>query len=158
MADKYFVGFGSKEANFSTEKYPGHAFVAFGKGTPLSSSETGEYETWGFYGAADSHGEYLLVLLSLDVKGLFYQDNIINPDLFFYINVPFEEYLKALMIKENFIKNTKDYDLYKRNCVSYAHSVAQTLQPRINVPPKDRFVDVPTEYLRELIRLNKKSI
>lgn len=56
MAD-YFVGFGAKEANLSTDKYPGHAFVAFGKGTPLSSSIDGQYETWGFYGVANSVGE-----------------------------------------------------------------------------------------------------
>src|SRR5690606_27894399 len=101
IVDNHFVGFGAKSAIYSgPERYPGHAFVAFGNGDPLTCSENGEYETWGFYGVANP--DYLYFLKN--VQGIFVRDDISDPDLFFFVNADFDDYIKALMVKDSFFQ------------------------------------------------------
>ncbi|TXF82341.1 hypothetical protein FUA23_21820 [Neolewinella aurantiaca] len=141
--NRYFVAFCASNQNL------GHAFISLGYESP-ERMMTVHDGTWGMYPKTKIEG--VISVFFGSVPGEIRNDFLTNRNQSFHLVVSENEYKKSLEVLNKW-KN-KDYQLLKSDCLSFIIEVATIFEHQIEIPIRDNFLNLPSYYLSELIRIN----
>lgn len=148
----YFVVFVSRE---SPGIGPGHAFVLWG--TEDNTAKVSIQEAWGFYPKDDSKGVFGDV--PGEVRNEAYKkskDKVVNYTARLVIQLTKDDYERSKFVRNRWKSEFQNYNLAKRNCVSFVKEVADSLG--VATPSVSSLPDTPLEFMTKTIKLNGKAI
>ncbi len=139
----YYVVFAARDSPGSSGK-PGHAFVAWG--VEDSATSMSSQEAFGLYPDPDDGLKYIYSTVSGIIlnEATNFEPSDLTARLIAKVNSgPFES------SKEQISRwQTSDYNLYKKNCIHFCHSVATSIEL---FPPDVDLLQFPEDYIKDLI-------